>query len=196
MRFIVDRPRLARAVGIGFVLVLVLMLAWNVRNVPDMQKQVFRVDRFKMRPRNIAAVADDSWKNMSHYMPSYHRLRILAGKTVRIDAREVKAHRFYLERLSRLHLELASEPLDLPEDTEERLAGQIVRSWWLGKPRLKLVIDPAAPRYVLAHGGPEGKVLFLLPEPLFQSLRTQAAAAAPPAPTDETVPDAPEEVRP
>jgi hypothetical protein len=178
------------------VLVLLVMVFWNVRNLPYMQKHVFRVDRFKMRPRNIAAVADDSWINMSHYFPTYHRLRMLAGKTVRIDAREENKHRFYLERLSRLLIEVAPEPLEVPVDTQTRLKGRITRSWWLGKPKLHIVVDPAAPRYVLAHGG---DAMFLLPESLYDSLRAEPASAVPTAPVtpDPAVaPDAPEEAQP
>jgi hypothetical protein len=176
------KPAIARAVGVGFVVVLLGLLAWNIHMIPRNQKHLFKVDRFGVHPRSVSLLADrQKWAFVRQRFPTYHRLRLLAGKTVVIDERRL-SHRFFLERLSRLRIEVSPVRLELPADAEQRLAAQVDRWWYLGIDMpFQVVLDDAATRYVLAERV-GGGLLFLVPESLYLAMQEPHAAGAATAP--------------
>jgi len=179
--------RLPQWLGVAFLVITSLLLAWNVHVVLRNQRTFAPDDLPKVRSHYILTLAaKDRMDLVKHTVATYQRLRLLAGKTLVVSKR-LQHHRFYLERVARLHVEIVPERLALPDPVTDRLIKTRVSISWrlgIGIPidssglPLGLIIEPDATRYVLMERGGGGSYL-ILPESLY--LRERDAAALAPA---------------
>jgi hypothetical protein len=150
------------------VLVIALLFAWNVYAAIRNQRLHGPQGSPRPRSRNIATVAaQHPMPVIRHTFALYYRLRMLAGKTL-VVPEWLGAHRFHLERVSRLRVELVPEALALSVEATDRLAPEIDRWWALdsGSP-LAVILGDDVDRYVLVERA--GREWYLmLPEAMYR----------------------------
>jgi hypothetical protein len=166
--------------GFVFLIVVGVLVPWNLHVIHRNQSLFGPNDQLMVRSKSIETVAaENPFHAIRTTFTTYHRLaRRFAGKTLVIPAKRA-AHRFALERLSRLAIEVVLQPMTLPGHIVDRLVEtQLVFSWELdaGRP-LGVIMDDVSTRYVLAERDDQ-RVEILLPESLY--LRERAALAEAP----------------
>jgi len=159
--------RRGRIIGIAFVGVVACLLVSNLRTIAANQSSYSRADRPVVCPRGIVALAaKDGMGYVRNTIGTYHRLReLLAGKTV-VVSQSFAHHGFFLERVSRLHVEVVPERYFLAVELANRLHEHATHYLRLGEglgTPFDLIIDEAAMRYVLVER-PGGGLIMLLPE--------------------------------
>ena len=157
--------------GIVFVTIIVQLALWNAWVIKRNQTLFEPHDRLAIRPKSIEAVALEQpmFVVRTTYV-TYHRLaRHYAGKTL-VIAQQRAAHRFALERLSRLVVEVVPEPMRLPPAVMERLVKtQLAATWELDSGTALGIIaaDESVERFVLVER--EDRLLeLLMPESLYK----------------------------
>jgi hypothetical protein len=159
------------------VAVIALLLAWNVAAIVRNQHRLGPAGALRVQSRSLATVASqDPMETVRYTFATYYRLRVLAGATL-VVPEWLAAHRFHLERVSRLRVEVVPERLALTAEAAERLAPE-VDGWWSldsGSPLAVIfggAADPAGERYVMVERTGGGQFL-ILPETLFRQERAR-----------------------
>lgn len=143
-------PRARTWPAIAFLVVLVELVLWNAHVIYRNQHTFEPNDTLRLRPASIDVVASrNPMPVVKATFATYHRLRRFAGRRLVISPNRVP-HQFALERVSRLVIEVAPEPLVLPKSVVDRIMTTVDSEWEMedGVP-LGIVEDVAATRYAL-----------------------------------------------
>jgi len=168
-------------IGWLFVLTLLGHASWNVYAFQRNQVE-FPPDQI-VRPRSRqleVLAAESSMTVVRHTFASYHRIaRRFAGKTFVIGDDHLP-HRFSLERMARVNVEVVSGRLTLPDDVFARLVPRaLTYSWHLtSRTPLGVILSEHETRYVLVSRE-DRKVDLLMPESLYTHERATSAGVAP-----------------
>ena len=152
-----------------FVLTLLGLASWNVYAFQRNQA-TFNPDQIiTPRSRQIEVLATESSMTVvRHTFASYYRIaRRFTGKTFVIGDDHL-SHRFSLERMARVIVEVVPGRPTLPDDVFERLVPRYLTfSWHLtSRTPLGVIISEQATRYVLVSRE-DRTVDLLLPESLY-----------------------------
>jgi hypothetical protein len=159
-------PRRRYWLGITFVVVVAQLLAWNLYVIVRNQALLGPDETPRPRSGNIVTLAMKNPTDVvRRALATYYYLRVIAGKTLVVPPKLPAIHLF-LERVSRVHLEVARARMPLSPESCMRLQELVVRRYFLdvSKP-LDVVLDDAAPRYVTASC-PDGSYL-AVPEAMY-----------------------------
>jgi hypothetical protein len=174
------RPVLPRRVGLAFLAITTLLLIWNlwafVRNQTG--AEFTDEDKLAVRPRSIAAAAKlHSMGVVNTTFATYHSMRArLRGKHLLVPP-DMAEHKFALERLARLTVEVSPTRLELPAAVTQRIFDEESNQLWaLGDGTFTgAVIDPATERYALVWCYGDNGLQVLIPEDRY---RRELAAIA------------------
>jgi hypothetical protein len=148
--------------GRVFVVGATLLLADNI--VVFVQNQTGTEftddDRLQIRPRSIAKVAKASHMTIVNTtFATYHLMREqIAGKHLLVPV-DLADHRFGLERVARVSLEVAPTRLELPREVAQRIFDGETTHLWAFEPGTftGAVLSRSASRYVLVwRAGDDG----------------------------------------
>lgn len=173
----------ARGSWIGwlFVLALFCLASWNVYAFLRNQVEFPPDQRVTLRSRELEVLAaQNSMAVVSHTFATYHRIaRRFAGKTF-VLGDDHAGHRFSLERMARVNVEVVPGRLTLPDDAFERLIPSSLTYTWHLRVRtpLGVILSEQATRYVLVSRE-DRKTDLLMPEPLYERERTAASGGTP-----------------
>jgi hypothetical protein len=175
-------PGIKRNAGIGFVAVIAGLLAFNVyvlaRNAYD--HRFARIDRFAVRPTSIAQVArQNTMETVRTTFAAYHRMReLLAGTHLLLPAR-LEAHKFALERVSRIDVAMSTTQNELPSAAVSRLFDIASTTWSMEPANLTgVILEPGATRYVMVTRNEDYGLLMIITEQRYQQ-ELLAAGKAP-----------------
>jgi hypothetical protein len=176
-------PGRKRKVGVGFVVVIAALLAFNGYVLQRNQRgEIFAAsDRFAVRPRNIGRMARlNTMQIVKTTFAAYHLLRTrLAGAHLRLPAR-LEAHQFALEHVSRLHVELGPQNIELPSATVHRLFDTATEVWSLMPENLTgVLVEPGAADYVMVSRPEDYGLLVIISEARYQRELAESTRAAP-----------------
>jgi hypothetical protein len=148
--------RIKRVAGLGFIAILVVLLACNLHFLRRNQNDpgFMPDDVLAIRPRSIALLArQNAMQTVSTTFAAYHILRNqLAGTHLLLPAM-LTAHKLDLERVSRLDVELGPYRIDLPSPVVQRIFDEEATIVWAMEPGnlTGAVIEPGATHYVLVQ---------------------------------------------
>ncbi|MBC7976700.1 MAG: hypothetical protein H7138_17135 [Myxococcales bacterium] len=177
--------RRKRLVGIAFVVIIAGLLLFNGYALQRNQTsgQFTEADEFHVRPRSIALVArQNTMETVNTTFAAYHTLRNrIGGKHLVLPAR-LEAHKFSLERISRLEVELGPTYIQLPTPVVERIFAEATEVLAMEPRNLTgILVEPGATRYVLVLRPEDFGLMVIVPEARYQRERAavdQAAATA------------------
>jgi hypothetical protein len=160
-------PRRRYWLGITFVVVVAQLLAWNLYVIVRNHTLLGPDEAPRSRSGNIVTLAMKNPTDVvRRALATYYYLRVLAGKTLVVPPMLPAIHLF-LERVSRVHLEVAGARLPLPAPSCMRLQELVERRYFLDVSKvLDVVLDPTATRFVTASC-PDGSYL-IVPEAVYR----------------------------
>jgi hypothetical protein len=143
----------------AFVAITAIVVAWNLIVFYSNQTgdEFMQDDKLAVRPRSLATMAQRntmSVVNTSFY--TYHSMRDRIGGAHLLIPSDVAAHRFELERVARLDVEVAPTRLELPREVAQDIFDHETNQLWAIAPGTYTgaVLEPGATRYVMVwrHG--------------------------------------------
>jgi hypothetical protein len=171
-------PRSAPWPAVAFVVVLVQLLALNGYMWWRNQRTFVLEDRPRLVPRNIALVtALNNYNPVKYMFNMYYELRHLDGATLVIP-QLLGAHQFFLEEVSRLHVEIVPDVPLLSNDFLDRLRydHRVKKTLHLDPTTwIDVVIVPRTRKYVLTRTV-DGRFFVILPEQAYQEDRASRTA--------------------
>jgi len=158
-----------RAVGLAFVVVASLLFADNLvvflRNQSG--AEFTNDDKLQIRPRSIARVAKANLMPVVNTtFATYHLIREqIGGKHLLIPA-DLAEHRFGLERVARVSVDVAPKRLELPADVVQRIFdGETNHLWAFGPGTFTgAVLSRSATRYVVVWRAGDNGLQIAIPE--------------------------------
>lgn len=170
--------RVKQRVGRGFITIVAGLLAFNVfvliRNQLD--HRFTEPDRFAIRPRSIALSArQNTMQTVKTTFAAYHTMRNRLGGTHLLLPARLEAHKFALERVSRLEVELGPTLIVLPSAVVQRLFDVATDVWSMEPENLTgAIIEPGATRYVLVLRPEDFGLMVIITEERYQRERAEA----------------------
>ena len=159
--------RVRAAVTVGFVSVLVAMLAANLASLWENQQ----VRPYESSPTTLYAAARGRTVS-STFLVYYVIRRHLRGAHLTIPP-ELDQHTWFLERISRVRVSATSEDMIVPVRWARRSRARADHAMYVrvnGVPiELYFFFERSADRYVVARN-PAGNALFVVPEAAYRSL--------------------------
>jgi hypothetical protein len=163
-------PRRAPWPTIAFAVVLAQLLAWNVWVIVRNQRAYGPHEGPHVVPRDISRLTQfHPWDQVWATYGWYYLIRKLGTGTTLVVTPEMEGHRFYVEELSRLHLEVDRSPLVVTPAFIERIKPDEIGMLDEHRP-CRIVIEPGATRYrvVRTH---DYALYLVLPEARYQRER-------------------------
>lgn len=177
-------PGKLRRVGLAFVILTSLLLADNivvfVRNQTG--NEFTNDDKLQVRPRSIAKVAKANLMTVVNTtFATYHLIREqIAGKHLLIPA-DLADHRFELERIGRVSVEIAPTRIELPRELVQRIFdGETTHLWAFGGGTFTgAVLRRSVDRYVVVWRAGDNGLQIVIPEERYRSELDALARAKP-----------------
>ncbi len=137
--------------AITFATGMVLLLGWNLWVIARNQRAYGPRDRPHVVPRDIAAVAIlNSYEGVWATFRWYYQLRALGAGTTIVVEPEMARHRFYLEEVSRLRVEVAPAPTIVEQTLIDHVHDGL-RAMVDGARSCVIATAPGATRYLTAR---------------------------------------------
>jgi hypothetical protein len=131
-----------------FAVTMVGLLGWNVWLIARNQTIYAEHDRPGVSPRDISKNAQyNAWDQVWATYRFYYSLRRLGAGTTLVVPSEMEGHRFYVEELSRLELEVTEAPSFVEDPLMEHIQ-PTERTMLDGQRPCLIVLEPGATRYI------------------------------------------------
>jgi hypothetical protein len=156
-----------------FVVIMAELLGWNLYVDWRNQREYVKEDKPRLMPRDIGKVAArNNYGPVRNTFSFYYRLRMLNGATLVLPPL-MAGHRFYMERVSRLRIEVAPAATILDQAEVDRIMPHVNAEAQLEDPtHVVFVLEPGATRYVVAEKS-GGGLLLIVPPATLATLQAQ-----------------------
>ncbi len=157
-----QRQRRPFWLGVVFVAVMVQLLLWNAYVFFRNQSTFPPEETLRRRPYDIGKLLTQNPMGVVKYtFAMYHQLHVLAGKTLVLPERWGN-NKVMLERVSRLQVEITTEPFVLPIEVTDRMyASASLYLRYDSGTLLEVFLDPGATRYYLVDRAPAGLAVIM-----------------------------------